>query len=131
MAGRRIIAVCGLRFEAAIAAGPDVAAVHALGIGRLGALAETMLSERGDYLGVISFGCAGGLDPRPGLEHCARGWRRRGWAFWPASSRRSQRLLKKRVCGAKPVRLPWTWNRMRLRRSRGCMGCHSWRCASS
>jgi hopanoid-associated phosphorylase len=63
MAGRRVIAVCGLRFEAAIAAGPDVAAVHALGIGRLGALAETMLSARGEYLGVISFGCAGGLDP--------------------------------------------------------------------
>jgi hopanoid-associated phosphorylase len=101
MAAARIIAACGLRFEAAIAAGPGVAAVHALGIGRLGPQLESMLrAANGRYAGVISFGCAGALDPslRPGdcvlaeaiessdaLLRCDPGWvgalrARLGWA---------------------------------------------------
>jgi hopanoid-associated phosphorylase len=48
-----VIAVCGMRAEAAIAAGPHVRVVHAAGVGA--ALAGCR--------GLISFGCAGALDP--------------------------------------------------------------------
>jgi hopanoid-associated phosphorylase len=53
-----VIAVCGMRFEAAIAHGSNVRVVHA------GGLAEALPGCRG----LISFGCAGALDPalRPG-----------------------------------------------------------------
>ncbi|GAB3463759.1 phosphorylase [Massilia terrae] len=57
-----VIAVCGLPFEAAIAAGPRVRVVRALG------LPDEALRKLGVCAGIISFGCAGGLDPalRPG-----------------------------------------------------------------
>lgn len=52
-----VLAVCGLAFEAAIARGPGVAAIHGPG---------AALGERLDRLpcrGILSFGIAGGLDP--------------------------------------------------------------------
>ncbi|MGZ5198851.1 MAG: phosphorylase family protein [Telluria sp.] len=48
-----VIAVCGMRFEAAIAEGPNVRVVRAAG------LADALPGCRG----VVSFGCAGALDP--------------------------------------------------------------------
>lgn len=57
-----VIAVCGLPFEAEIAAGPRVRVVRALG------LPDEALHKLAVCAGIISFGCAGGLDPslRPG-----------------------------------------------------------------
>ncbi len=52
-----VIAVCGLRFEAAIAAGPGVRVLRSLG------MPEEAIGELKSCAGIISFGCAGGLDP--------------------------------------------------------------------
>jgi len=57
---RPVLAVCGLAFEAAIAAGPDV--VTACGP-RAARLAAHLLQDARGWAGVISFGCAGALDP--------------------------------------------------------------------
>jgi hopanoid-associated phosphorylase len=59
-----VLAACGLAFEAAIAAGPDVVTACGPGPERLAAQLEALLArgER-DWAGIISFGCAGALDP--------------------------------------------------------------------
>lgn len=58
----QVIAVCGLAFEAAIAAGPRVQVVRSVG------LVDAALAGFPAGGGIISFGCAGGLDPalKPG-----------------------------------------------------------------
>ncbi|MEN3291293.1 MAG: hypothetical protein V7642_546 [Burkholderiales bacterium] len=64
-----VIAVCGLAFEAAIAAGPGIVTVCGLGSERLAARVEKSLAQEARQCrGIISFGIAGGLDPalRPG-----------------------------------------------------------------
>jgi hopanoid-associated phosphorylase len=71
-----LLAVCGLAFEAAIAAGPGVVTVCGPGPGRLAARLEEVLDgrsagrsagpragARSAWAGIISFGCAGALDP--------------------------------------------------------------------
>jgi len=65
-----VIAVCGLDFEAAIAAGPGVVTLCGVGSERLAARLETLLAQSEAamqgaqrYCGIISFGTAGGLDP--------------------------------------------------------------------
>lgn len=59
-----VIAVCGLAFEAAIAAGPGVVTLCGLGSERLAARLEDLLVQGGrQYRGIISFGIAGGLNP--------------------------------------------------------------------
>jgi hopanoid-associated phosphorylase len=64
-----VVAVCGLRFEAGIAAAPGVLALCEPGLGQAAARLDAMLSS-GEIAcgGIISFGCAGGLDPalKPG-----------------------------------------------------------------
>jgi hopanoid-associated phosphorylase len=67
-AGRKdapVIVVCGLAFEAAIAAGPGVLAVCGPGPRRVAEGLDALLAEhaRGAVAGILSFGCAGGLDP--------------------------------------------------------------------
>ncbi|MFL6674015.1 MAG: phosphorylase [Massilia sp.] len=58
--GQAVIAVCGMAFEAAIAAGPRVVVLCGPGAARL----EQLLGqEAGRCRGIISFGTAGGLDP--------------------------------------------------------------------
>ncbi|MDB5758901.1 MAG: squalene--hopene cyclase [Burkholderia sp.] len=59
-AAASVVAVCGLAFEAAIAAGPGVITLCGLGAGSL----ETLLAQHGQACcGIISFGTAGGLAP--------------------------------------------------------------------
>lgn len=60
--GRAVVAaVCGMPFEAAIAAGPGVAAICGPGPVRVTAVLATLLAVQRP--GIISFGCAGGLNP--------------------------------------------------------------------
>lgn len=56
-----VVAVCGMPFEAAIAAGPGVVAVCGPGPGRVAAGLVSLLPA--EQAGILSFGCAGGLDP--------------------------------------------------------------------
>jgi hopanoid-associated phosphorylase len=59
-----VLAACGLAFEAALAAGPGVAAVWGPGPQRLAqTLVERLRGEGAVWGGVLSFGCAGALDP--------------------------------------------------------------------
>ena len=65
-----VIAVCGLDFEAAVAAGPSVVTLCGVGSERLAARLEALLAQsewgaQGSqrYCGIISFGTAGGLHP--------------------------------------------------------------------
>lgn len=59
-----VIAVCGLKFEAAIAAGPGVMTLCGVGSERLAArLEDLIVQDARPCRGIISFGTAGGLDP--------------------------------------------------------------------
>jgi hopanoid-associated phosphorylase len=64
----RFILVCGLDFEAAIGAGPCVATVIGPGPRRVSAGVDALIAAQPGgaraFSGVLSFGCAGGLDPR-------------------------------------------------------------------
>lgn len=74
--GAPLLAACGLAFEAAIAAGPGVAAVCGPGPGRLAAGLDVLLGGgHSGFAGILSFGCAGGLDPdlAPGTVVLATG----------------------------------------------------------
>jgi hopanoid-associated phosphorylase len=63
-AGAPVLAVCGLGFEAAIAAGPGVVTVCATGPMALAKRLDTLLAAPGQACGgIVSFGSAGGLDP--------------------------------------------------------------------
>jgi hopanoid-associated phosphorylase len=68
--GGYVIAVCGLDFEAAIAAGPGVMTLCGVGSDRLAARLEMLLVDEARAAhgsagcrGIVSFGTAGGLDP--------------------------------------------------------------------
>lgn len=75
-----VLAVCGMPFEAAIADGPGVASVCGPGPWRVAQRLHGMLEgpglarpgqERpGGWAGIISFGCAGGLDPDLACGDC-------------------------------------------------------------
>lgn len=58
-----VLAVCGLAFEAAIARGPGVAAIHGPGRAVLVRLDRLLASDVRGCRGILSFGIAGGLDP--------------------------------------------------------------------
>jgi hopanoid-associated phosphorylase len=63
-AAAMVVAVCGLAFEAAIAAGPGVVTLCGLGSAAQAARLDALLTHLGRACrGVISFGTAGGLDP--------------------------------------------------------------------
>jgi hopanoid-associated phosphorylase len=57
-----VLAVCGLGFEGAIAAGPGVVTVRGPGPVRVAAGLDALLATASSA-GIISFGCAGALDP--------------------------------------------------------------------
>jgi hopanoid-associated phosphorylase len=57
-----VLAVCGLDFEGAIAAGPGVVTVRGPGPARVAAGLDALLATASSA-GIISFGCAGALDP--------------------------------------------------------------------
>jgi hopanoid-associated phosphorylase len=67
--GAPVLVVCGLAFEAAIAAGPGVIAVRGPGPARVAAAIDALAGPsqgRGahpPWAGILSFGCAGALDP--------------------------------------------------------------------
>jgi hopanoid-associated phosphorylase len=66
-----VLAACGLAFEAAIAAGPGVVTACGPGPGRLAAQLDALLArEAGGWAGIISFGCAGALDPGLSAGDC-------------------------------------------------------------
>lgn len=71
-----VIVVCGLGFEAAIAAGPGVVTVCGPGPRRVADRLEALLgasatdTAAGAVAGILSFGCAGGLDPHLGPGAC-------------------------------------------------------------
>ena len=59
-----VVAICGLAFEAEIAAGPGVITLCGPGSGALATRLEALLAQHGRACrGIISFGTAGGLDP--------------------------------------------------------------------
>lgn len=62
-----VLVVCGLAFETAIAAGPGVIAVCGPGPARAAAGIDALAGRKDDarpgWAGILSFGCAGGLDP--------------------------------------------------------------------
>jgi hopanoid-associated phosphorylase len=61
-----VLVVCGLAFETAIAAGPGVVAVCGPGPARVAAAIDALAGGRGahaGWAGILSFGCAGALDP--------------------------------------------------------------------
>lgn len=60
--GLAVLAVCGLAFEAAIARGAGVVAVHGPGAATIQRL-DLVLADTHALRGVLSFGIAGGLDP--------------------------------------------------------------------
>jgi len=65
-----VLAVCGMPFEAAIADGPGVVAVHGPGPWRVAQRLHGMLDGAASWAGIISFGCAGGLDPHLATGDC-------------------------------------------------------------
>ncbi|SDD70575.1 Phosphorylase superfamily protein [Massilia sp. PDC64] len=75
-----MLAVCGMPFEAAIADGPGVVAVCGPGPWRVAQRLHGMLDGAGQarpglarpasWAGIISFGCAGGLDPALASGDC-------------------------------------------------------------
>lgn len=74
--GAPLLAACGLAFEAAIAAGPGVVAVRGPGPQRLSAGLDALAAAGSlAFAGILSFGCAGGLDPElaPGTVVLATG----------------------------------------------------------
>jgi hopanoid-associated phosphorylase len=60
-----VLVVCGLAFETAIAAGPGVIAVRGPGPARVAAAIDALAGRGADsaWAGILSFGCAGALDP--------------------------------------------------------------------
>lgn len=59
-----VVAVCGLAFEAAIAAGPGIVTLCGPGSAAQAARLDALLTQLGRACrGVLSFGTAGGLDP--------------------------------------------------------------------
>ncbi|WP_413674856.1 squalene--hopene cyclase [Massilia cellulosiltytica] len=65
-----VLVVCGMPFEAAIADGPGVTSVCGPGPWRVAQRLHGMLDGHGDWAGIISFGCAGGLDPALACGDC-------------------------------------------------------------
>jgi hopanoid-associated phosphorylase len=61
--GPCVLAACGMPFEAAIADGPGVVGVYGPGPWRVTRRLHGMLEGSARWAGIISFGCAGGLDP--------------------------------------------------------------------
>ena len=58
-----VLVVCGLAFETAIAAGPGVVAVRGPGPARVAAGIDALAGAHPGWAGILSFGCAGALDP--------------------------------------------------------------------
>ena len=72
VAGPRVLAVCGMPFEAAIAAGPGVVTVCGPGPWRIARRLHDVLAgaDAPRLAGIVSFGCAGGLDPQLPCGSC-------------------------------------------------------------
>ena len=66
----RVLAACGMPFEAAIADGPGVVGVVGPGPWRVAQRLHAMLDSAAPWAGIISFGCAGGLDPDLACGDC-------------------------------------------------------------
>ena len=58
-----VVVVCGLAFEAAIAAGPGAIVVRGPGPARVAAAIDALAGAHPGWAGILSFGCAGALDP--------------------------------------------------------------------
>lgn len=97
-AARHVIAVCGLHFEAAIARGPGVQTFCATG-SAVALLPELARAAAGGA-GIISFGCAAGLDPALAPGDCLLA----DQVLWPGGSlvpdKRWLRALRERLPAA-------------------------------
>jgi len=62
---RAVIVACGLPFEAALAAGEGIAVACGPGPWRIAQRIDALVAgaPAGTFAGIVSFGCAGGLDP--------------------------------------------------------------------
>jgi len=62
---RTVIVACGLPFEAALAAGEGIAVACGPGPWRIAQRIDALVdgAPAGTFVGIVSFGCAGGLDP--------------------------------------------------------------------
>jgi hopanoid-associated phosphorylase len=68
VAGPRVLAVCGMPFEASIASGPGIVTVCGPGPWRVAQRLHEVLADGVE--GIVSFGCAGGLDPQIPCGSC-------------------------------------------------------------
>ncbi|QOL48187.1 phosphorylase family protein [Massilia litorea] len=103
--GAPVLVVCGLAFETAIAAGPGVIAVCGPGPARVAAAIDALAGGTdAGWAGILSFGCAGALDPALRAGDCvmassvtsAAGT----FAVDPAWTRSLQERLPRAHCGA-------------------------------
>lgn len=101
-----VLAVCGLAFETAIAAGPGVVAVCGPGPARVSAAIAALAGRSGEHpgwAGILSFGCAGALDPALRAGDCvlASGVTSGAGTFAadPAWTRALQERLPRARCG--------------------------------
>lgn len=106
-----VLAVCGLAFEAAIAAGPGVVTVCGPGPARVEArLAASLLAASGQpgrdaagpWSGIISFGCAGALDPALAPGSWVVGRSVSSGSEWVATDPAWTQALLARLPGARP-----------------------------
>ena len=65
MTAGTVIVACGLPFEAALAAGEGIAVACGPGPRRIAQRIDALVdgAPAGTFVGIVSFGCAGGLDP--------------------------------------------------------------------
>jgi hopanoid-associated phosphorylase len=70
--GPAVIVACGLPFEAALAAGEGVVVACGPGPRRVAQRIDALVAgaPAGAFAGIVSFGCAGGLDPALGPGAC-------------------------------------------------------------
>ena len=72
MTARTVIVACGLPFEAALAAGEGIVVAQGPGTRRIAQAIAALVAgaPAGTFAGIVSFGCAGGLDPALAAGDC-------------------------------------------------------------
>jgi len=94
-----VLVVCGLAFETAVAAGPGVITVRGPGPVRVAAAIDALVGGGEGWAGILSFGCAGALDPSLQAGDCIVGSRVDALAADPAWLRALMARLPHARCG--------------------------------
>lgn len=102
-----VLAVCGMPFEAAIADGPGIVGIYGPGPWRVAQRLHGMLEGPGlegpaRWAGIISFGCAGGIDPDLASGDCVVATRVLTPDGMVATDPDWSRALLSRLPGARP-----------------------------